>query len=152
MDISILFLAAALLPILAGCDSGEANQDAPAATVTVTPMVTPNSTSAEREAIPLPRPTGDRQIGVRLSEYQIEMTKETVPAGEIEFQIVNAGKDMHYLMVNSAEVYSISRHLQPGDTTVMRVQLEPGEYDYLCGIRDEFHHYNEGMRGHIVVR
>jgi plastocyanin len=152
MDISLFFLAAVILPLLAGCSSGEASHQTPVTEAPELPAVEPTSTAAEREAIPLPRPTGERQIGVRLSEYRIEMTKETVPAGEIEFQVVNAGSTIHYLVVRSDDVYSMTRHLPPGDTTVMRVDLAPGEYDYLCTIRDEFDHYSEGMRGHIVVQ
>jgi plastocyanin len=152
MDILRFLPVIVLLPLLAGCNSGEASSEIQLPKVARLPAVTPSSTAAEREAIPLPMPTGERQIGVRLSEYRIEMTRETVPAGEVEFQVVNAGSTTHYLLVRSNDVYSMTPHLPPGDTAVMRVVLEPGEYEYICTIRDEFDHTSEGMRGQLVVR
>jgi hypothetical protein len=102
--------------------------------------------------LPLPMPTGERQVGARLYEYAIDLTRDTVPAGEIEFHVVNAGTTAHLLMVRSDEVFSATPHLEPGDTAVLRVTLPPGEHTVICIVRDEYDHPSEGMVRRIIAQ
>jgi plastocyanin len=141
---------AVLLSFAAACGADDSSIETPASDGS-TALDAPVASWHDAHLLPLPTPEGDRQVGVRLTEYSIEMTRERLPAGEIEFQIVNAGTTLHYLLVRNDSVYAPSRHLQPGDTTIMMVDLAPGEYQYLCTIRDEFDHYSEGMSGNIIV-
>lgn len=154
MKIRFEIPALLLLLLIAGCDSGEARTEALVAATDDRPLVpaVADGANADPGDLPLPQPPNENQIGVRLSEYTIEMTKETLPAGELEFHVVNAGTTIHYLLIRSDEVYEMTRHLPPGESDTLRITLEPGEYQYLCTIRDEYDHYSEGMRGHIVVQ
>jgi hypothetical protein len=109
------------------------------------------TSGAGEKLLPLPRPTGERQIGARLREYTIDLTRDTVPAGEIEFHVVNSGTTTHFLLVRNQTTYAPTPHLPPGDSAVLRVELVPGEYQVVCLIRDEFDHLGEGMRRTLVV-
>jgi hypothetical protein len=115
-------------------------------------MEAPIPSWADADLLPLPQPAGERAVGARLTEYEIELTRSELPAGEIEFHVVNAGTTIHYLLIRSESVYAYTPHLSPCDSAVLRVDLPPGEYSYLCTIRDEFDHYSEGMRGTLTVR
>lgn len=140
-----------LLPLAVGCSSGEAADDIDESAPVTRPAATAEDPSGS-DAIPLPRPTGDRQIGVRLREYRIEMTRDTISAGEVEFQVVNAGTTMHLFVVRKSDYYEITPHLLPGESNVLKVRMEPGDYQILCTVRDEFDHYSEGMNGHLIVQ
>jgi plastocyanin len=139
-----------LLPLIA-CGTGEeaAVPDAGAALERAGPAV--GSGSGDRQ-LSLPRPTGERQIGARLLEYRIELTRDTVPPGEVEFHVVNAGTTTHYLLLRGGEAFASTQHLPPGDSAVLSVFLAPGEYQLVCTIRDETDHISEGMRRQLVVR
>lgn len=154
MDISILLVLVLVLPLLAGCAPDQADAGASTAAIEGPPAIEAIVQPTEHPLLDIPQPTGERQIGVRLTEYRVEMTTFTVPAGDVEFHVVNSGNTTHALLVRSAaaDVYSLTEHLTPGDSTVMTVSLAPGEYDFICPIRDEFDHYSEGMRGKIVVQ
>ncbi len=152
MDISLLLVLALVLPLLAGCAPDEAGAGT-ASRAEGRPSTEAIVHATEHPLLDIPQPTGERQIGVRLTEYRVEMTTFTVPAGDVEFHVLNSGRTTHALLVRSAaaDVYALTEHLTPGDSTVMTVTLAPGEYDFICPIRDEFDHYSEGMRGKIVV-
>jgi plastocyanin len=138
------------LVLVAGCDSGEAGAP-PTPGERLPTLEAPVPAGHDRSLIPMPDPPGENRVGVRLSEYKIEMTKTRVPAGEVEFHVVNAGTTIHLLVVRNVEFYDLTPHLPPGDSAVLRVALTPGTYQYLCTVRDEFDHYSEGMRGELVV-
>jgi plastocyanin len=157
-------LEVVLVSVLVACGSGEAadpagETDAPSVpggaespalaepgVTAVAPLPVPG------EVLPLPQPTGARQIGVRLSEFRIEMTRNEITPGEVEFHVVNAGKVEHDFVVRSDLVYALTEHLEPGDSTILRMTLPPGEHRYLCGIRDDRDHHASGMDGFITVR
>ncbi|MQA91723.1 MAG: hypothetical protein GEU90_16125 [Gemmatimonas sp.] len=129
----------------AASEAGETEEAEDVSTVTA-------SSNAREPRLPLPQPTGERAVGARIWEYQIEVTKDTVPAGETEFHVVNAGRDEHWLIVRAEGLFEATPHLLPGDSAVLRVDLQPGEYTLVCTIRDEFDHISEGERRSFVVR
>lgn len=108
--------------------------------------------ATEHPLLPIPQPEGAGAVGARLREYRIELTRDTVPAGEVEFHVINSGTTAHWLIVRDDTLFVGTPHLQPGDSAILRVDLSPGEYNLVCTIRDEFDHISEGMRNTIVVR
>jgi hypothetical protein len=145
------FLAIGIMLPIAACGTGAdgAPSDEPEVGET---GVAAAPLQAEPPLIPLPRPEGERAVGARIWEYQIEVTEDTVPAGDIEFHVVNAGTTEHWFIVRTDELFEGTPHLLPGDSAVLRVNLEPGEYTLVCTIRDEFDHISEGERESFVVR
>jgi hypothetical protein len=139
-------IALALMLLLAGC--GETAEDS-------APAEQPPTASAEaadQPFLPLPQPAGERAIGARVWEYQIEVTKNEIAAGPVEFHVVNAGSTEHWFIVRDDVLFEGTPHLLPGDSAVLRVELEPGEYRLVCTIRDEFDHISEGEVTPFFVR
>lgn len=136
-----------LILLLAGCSAADGGTDAEN---TEQPPVTQEGESGPRE--PLPRPEGENTVGARIFEYEIEVTRDTVEAGEITFHVVNAGTTEHWLIVRNETEFFGTPHLMPGESAVLTVTLEPGDYHLVCTIRDEFDHISEGERRDFVVR
>lgn len=157
MDLKALLLTVALPLFATGCATDEANggpavqANEPVATTTATGTALVSPT--EHPLLPIPEPTGPGEVGVRLREYRIEMTTTTVPAGEVTFHVLNSGKTMHTLVIRKSETgeFSSTPQITPGDSALLTMDLAPGEYDYVCMIRDEYDHYSEGMRGTLQV-
>lgn len=157
MSVSSIALArafvAALLPlVLAACNSGgETARDEGGAIAGSPTVAAPADPAAEDGLVPLPQPAGEGAVGVRLVEYRIDLTRDTVTAGPHRFHVVNAGTTSHMFIVRDQDNYSATQHLAPGDSTVLEVVLEPGEYNVLCDVRDEYSHLSEGMFRALVV-
>ncbi|MEX2571306.1 MAG: hypothetical protein WD737_08360 [Gemmatimonadota bacterium] len=137
----------ALILLVAGCGPDAA----PSTETQAAQAAEAQPSESGDELVPIPRPEGERAIGARLREYQIEVTRDTVPAGEVEFHVVNGGTTTHWLIVRDDTLFSGTPHLLPGETAVMRVELSPGEYQLVCTIRDEFDHITEGMKRSLTV-
>lgn len=140
--------AATLLLLLVGCDGGAETpivEVAPASEGGV-------AEDDDQNLAPIPQPQGEDAVGVRIHEYEIGLTRDTVPAGRLRFHVLNAGTTSHMFIVRNEEVYEATPHLVPGDSTVLEAELEPGEYNVLCAVRDEFDHISEGERRSLVVR
>ena len=143
-------IAFAVLLFLPACGDA-AEEPAPAAQ---SPAATTQvaERAANRPLLPLPQPEGERAVGARVWEYQIEVTRNEVPAGPVEFHVVNAGTTEHWFIVRDDALFEGTPHLLPGDSAVLRVELEPGEYRLVCTIRDEFDHISEGEVTPFFVR
>ncbi|HUE95580.1 MAG TPA: hypothetical protein VMN39_02925 [Longimicrobiaceae bacterium] len=147
---TILSLFTVLL--LAACDGDGRMPGIEAAPLSEPAPGTATETAAESGLLALPRPAGQNEVGVRLHEYEIDMTRDSVAAGDLRFHVLNAGTTSHMFIVRNADTYFATPHLVPGDSTLLEVSLEPGEYRVICAIRDEYDHISEGMRGTLLVR
>jgi hypothetical protein len=139
-----------LILVIAACGTGDgevvaAGNQAPDADTT-------SATSHFAPRLPMPEVTGQNQVGARLYQYGIDLTTDTVPAGEVEFHVVNAGTTEHMLMVRSDHVFASTAHLEPGESAVLTVDIPPGEHTVICIVRDEYDHPSEGMIRRIVAR
>lgn len=140
--VSLLLLAIAL----GACgESGDAEPE------NVAIAAEPAAEMTEPDRLPLPRPTGEREVGARVYEYSIELTRDTVEAGEQTFHVVNAGNTTHIFVVRNDDHYFPTEHLEPGDSATLTATLDPGEYHVLCMVRDEFDHISEGERVTLIV-
>lgn len=139
--------ALCIVTLLAACDATGNDRGV---AVSEAPTTAEPSAQGPREA--LPGPQGENAVGARIYEYEIEITRDTAEAGEIEFHVVNAGTTEHWLIVRGEDEFFATPHLMPGEAAILRVTLEPGEYQLVCTIRDEFDHISEGERRDFVVR
>lgn len=95
----------------------------------------------------MPR-TGAVQVLVTLTEYEIDIA-DTVLAGQIAFEVTNAGSILHNFRVQGEGTdVSFPNDLQPGETAVLEVALEPGAYVVTCPIAN---HAALGMRKEVTV-
>jgi phosphohistidine phosphatase SixA/plastocyanin len=89
-------------------------------------------------------------VRVRLSEWKLELSQLTVPTGEVEFTVTNAGTTLHAFEV---EGQGLERDLEPikvGATSTLRLTLPPGTYELYCPI-DGGAHKKMGMIAHLEV-
>jgi quinohemoprotein ethanol dehydrogenase len=83
-------------------------------------------------------------VHVSATEFKFTLSRQTVPAGEVVFTVVNAGKISHN--------FSIAGHtsaiVAPGKTTTLTVRLGNRSYPYLCTLPG---HAQAGMKGTLRV-
>jgi len=98
-------------------------------------------------------PKGPTVVDVTLTEYKIEMSKTSVPAGQVKFNITNEGSIVHELVLepggavddplegNNQE--SEVEDIQPGQTVTLEWTIDtPGEYQLTCHLPG---HFENGM-------
>lgn len=109
-----------------------------------------------------PPPAGS--IPVELKEWQVVVTK-TVPAGSRTFAVKNTGSSAHELTIIKTDKppeqlqhdgsrvtepkLAESEVLNPGQSTVLTVQLAAGKYVFIC---NQPGHYPLGMRTQVTVQ
>ena len=90
-------------------------------------------------------------IKVVETEYRIQLPKiSEVKHGTITFQVHNAGKVAHDLVVTGPHVLGGpgTPTIQPGGDATLKVALGPGNYTLFCAIDD---HRKLGMQARLVV-
>ncbi|HYU61904.1 MAG TPA: plastocyanin/azurin family copper-binding protein [Solirubrobacterales bacterium] len=133
-------LSVALIGFGAGC-GGDDDEDTTAATTSTTEAAGGGGGGATT------------QVG--MTEYSFEPNDLTVNAGDT-ISLSNDGKIPHNFTIvegdnptaNSAEL-AASDDIAPGDSGELVVDVEPGEYSFLCTISG---HAEQGMTGTITVK
>jgi len=102
-------------------------------------------------APPPPRVESPRaKVTVAEGDYRLEPARIRVnrPA-TLEIKVRNTGAVRHALTVDAPAGEAETKPLEPGATTMLRVELDrPGRYRWYCPIGD---HAKRGMRGSISV-
>jgi uncharacterized cupredoxin-like copper-binding protein len=113
-----------------------------------------DTTPAGTPAPPSPAAIADDQtrvISVELREWAVELSRDTVPAGEMTFQAMNAGTMEHALEVEGQGVEQETEHIAPGGTATLTVRLRPGTYEVYCPVVGQYDHQAQGMTTTLVV-
>jgi len=99
-------------------------------------------------------PKGPTAVNVTLTEYKVEMSKISLPAGPVKFTITNEGSIVHEIVLEPggavdaplesdgkvAEVEDV----QPGQTVTLEWTIDtPGQYQLTCHLPG---HYENGMQ------
>lgn len=94
--------------------------------------------------------TGVTTVMVSMVEYEILIAmEESIPAGPTAFEVTNDGTMAHNFRVQGEGTdVSLASDLQPGETAVLEIALEPGVYEVTCPI---LNHAQLGMRTEITV-
>ena len=87
---------------------------------------------------------------VTLTEWKVEMAKDTMPAGRFTFQVKNAGSMSHGFRVKSDSVDQGSRDLGKGESASLTVTLKPGTYELYCPMSENSHKI-AGMTRKLVI-
>ena len=88
-------------------------------------------------------------VPVELDDYVIRMP-ETIPPGNIVFQIHNVGKHTHNLKIAGNGVDAqLPANLKSGESADLRVNLAAGTYHVTCPVGP---HATLGMRMDLTVR
>jgi|GEM_PF-1561801 len=145
------------LALLAACGGGDDRAGRDPATaggpaVAAGPMdTTPEGTPAP----PAPATVAEsleRNVTARLTEWAIGLSRDTVPAGDVSIQVMNAGTRPHALEVEGRGIERETQPIAPGATATLTVRLEPGTYEVSCPVDEEGPDHDErGMRATLVV-
>lgn len=146
-------LLAALPLALAAC-GGEEDANNHEKSMAVDPDAAMDTTPAGTPAPPSPGTIADdqrRRVSVRLLEWDVQTSRDTVPAGEITFEVMNTGTMEHALEVEGGSVEEETDHIAPGGTATLTLRLEPGTYELYCPVVNGGEHRARGMRTELVV-
>ncbi len=141
-----LIISTALLSACADSAEEENMGANPGSAMDTTPAGTP--------APPSPAVIEDDQeqtVTAQLNEWTIDLSRESVPAGEITFTAVNTGTMEHALEVEGQGVEEVTEPIAPGESATLTVMLQPGTYVIYCPVTGEYDHRRQGMETTFTV-
>jgi plastocyanin len=89
-------------------------------------------------------------VPVTLSEWKVELARDTVPAGPVTFRLSNKGTITHGFFVRGEGVAKGSRDIPAGEFASLTLTLKPGTYEVYCPMSDNSHKA-AGMVRKLVV-
>ena len=98
---------------------------------------------------PAPRASAS-PVGVRLSEWKLELSQLTVPTGEVEITVTNGGTIPHGFEIEGQGLEKEVDPIKVGATSTLRLTLPPGTYEVYCPIGSGAHE-EMGMIAHLEV-
>src|SRR3989442_13695988 len=101
-------------------------------------------------AAPRPHPDAPAQVSVRLSEWKVELSQQTIAAGAVRFAVTNAGSIPHGFEVEGQGLEKEIETIQPGASDTLSLSLKPGSYEVYCPVGADSHK-NLGMETHLKV-
>lgn len=132
-----------------GAEPSEASTKTAAETTTATQATTTQATATQATttaatttvAVPppatttaKPKPASAAQT-IQVTETEFKITLDKQPkAGDVTFDVKNAGKIPHDFVVQGAGGTKGTPLLQPGQTAKLTVTLKPGPYDGFCSV------------------
>jgi len=90
-------------------------------------------------------------VNVTLSEWKIELSRDTVAAGPVTFKIKNAGSMNHAFYVRGEGFAKGSKEVPAGQEAPLTLTLKAGTYEVYCPLAD-LSHKMAGMSKKIVVK
>ena len=94
--------------------------------------------------------TSPTAVDVRLSEWKVEVSAATVPAGPVVFHVANAGQIEHAFEVEGKGLEQVSGPIAAGAEGMLNVTLKPGRYELYCPVGNGAHK-QAGMKTTIKV-
>jgi hypothetical protein len=98
-------------------------------------------------ALPAPHPVA---LAATVSEWNVDLSHRTIPAGRATFTITNAGSIPHAFEVEGEGIEQETALIQPGATATLTVTLTPGMYEVYCPVGEDSHK-KLGMETHLQV-
>src|SRR2546429_1197836 len=99
---------------------------------------------------PRPHPDAPSQVNVRLSEWKVELSQQTIATGAVRFAVTNAGSIPHGFEVEGQGIEKEIEAIQPGATGTLTLTLKPGTYEVYCPVGEDSHK-KLGMETHLKV-
>jgi plastocyanin len=89
-------------------------------------------------------------IEVNETEFSVEPANLTLDQpGTYVFRALNSGDIVHALKIEGEGIEEETADIPPGESTLLKVNLDPGTYTLYCPVGD---HEERGMRGTVTVR
>jgi plastocyanin len=89
-------------------------------------------------------------VSAKLSEWTIQLSEATVPAGPVTFTATNGGSIPHALEVEGHGTEQQTPLIQPGASATLTLTLTPGTYEIYCPVGADSHK-KLGMDAHLKV-
>jgi len=98
-----------------------------------------------------PAPRGNPvPVNVKLSEWTVQLSEATVPAGQVTFTVTNGGSIPHALEVEGQGTEQQTPLIQAGASATLTLSLKPGTYEVYCPVGEDSHK-KLGMETHLKV-
>jgi uncharacterized cupredoxin-like copper-binding protein len=93
---------------------------------------------------------GTSTIDLSMTDFELNPSDPTVPAGEVTINATNDGQAPHNIEVEGPSgEQELESDLSPGDSGTLTVDLsKPGNYEWYCPVGN---HRDLGMEGEITV-
>ena len=91
------------------------------------------------------------QVSAKLSEWTIQLSETTVPAGPVDFTITNTGSIPHGFEVEGHGIEKETALIKPGEKTTLTLTLKAGDYEIYCPVGEDSHK-KLGMDTHLRRR
>ena len=95
-------------------------------------------------------PSAAPPVSVTLSEWKIRLSRDTVAAGTVTFQIDNSGSVTHGFHVKGEGIDKQTPPIAPREGASLTVTLKPGTYEVYCPM-SELTHRQAGMLVKLTV-
>jgi plastocyanin len=89
-------------------------------------------------------------VSARLSEWTIQLSDATVPAGPVRFTVTNAGSIPHAFEIEGQGTEHETPLIQPGASATLTLTLVAGTYEVYCPVGEDSHK-KLGMEAHLTV-
>src|SRR6476620_12303175 len=89
-------------------------------------------------------------VSAKLSEWAIELSQASVPAGPVTFTVRNGGSIPHAFEVEGNGTERETPQIQPGASATLTLTLKPGTYEIYCPVGEDSHK-KLGMDTHLKV-
>jgi plastocyanin len=89
-------------------------------------------------------------VTVSLTEFKVQLSRDTVRAGRVTFQITNNGTTNHQLRVVGPETGKESAILPKKQGASLTLTLKPGTYEVFCPLSADSHKM-AGMTAKLIV-
>jgi plastocyanin len=96
------------------------------------------------------RPGNPVTVSANLTEWAIQLSDATVPAGQVTFTATNGGSIPHTLEVEGHGTEQKTPLIQPGAKATLTLTLGPGTYEVYCPVGVDSHK-KLGMDTHLKV-
>jgi uncharacterized cupredoxin-like copper-binding protein len=94
----------------------------------------------------------DQPITVVLTEFSVQLDRDTIPPGVVRFRVRNNGAEEHALVVEGMGHRLSTDLIDPGEWAVLDADLDPGEYDVYCPVESPLgDHAGQGMTARLTV-
>ena len=74
-----------------------------------------------------------------LSEWTVRLSKPSVPAGEVRFNVTNNGSIPHAFEIEGKGTERQTPLIQPGESAALTVRLDAGTYEIYCPVGQDSH-------------
>lgn len=105
-------------------------------------------------AMQQPAPAADTtHVEATLTEWAIQLSQRSVPAGPVHFMIRNNGQVTHGFEVEGEGMEEEVERIAAGVDTVLVLDLRPGSYEVYCPVEDNTgNHKEKGMTTRLTVQ